>query len=43
MAPLARAFASNSESERAVIIITGVFEPRAESASFKSIPLIPGM
>ena len=43
MAPLARAFASRSESERVVIIITGVLEPRAESSSFKSIPFIPGM
>ena len=29
--------------ERAVMMITGIFEPRAESSSFRSIPLMPGM
>ena len=43
MAPLAKALASNSASERAVIMMTGVVEPWAVSSSLRSIPLMPGM
>ena len=42
-APAAAAFASSPGSARAVIMMTGTLESRAESSRLRSNPLMPGM